>query len=299
MPLLSTRGAASARGFGFGASTGFGPVPDASINIANSVFLGAVNLTALGITGTSGSILGGDNPYVMSVSDNGLYVFLNDYGSGTIYRFNMATPYNITTLSATVTDSVFVGVTGMMGGSWNTTGSKFATRQWSSGPVYTWNTANWSLSGFSGTSFGGPTDSSYSFLIDNAGQYAYTNSSSNGNPIRQFDNTGSWSTWPGSAAASFNTGRTGNIYGTFPSGGRSRLFQICDDSNLIQQVDMPSAGALSAASNGTTFDFSFVPQAQNRRNTTGVMMSDNRYWYMLGQRGGSTDRYITWWRTGT
>lgn len=299
MPTIITSGAASARAYGFGAgASGFGPVPDASIIIGNSTLLGTVDLTARGITGPSGVLGSSNNPYVMTISDNGLYLFMSDYGSSTLYRFDLSVPYDITTVSGTPSDQVNLGILGQMGGSWNTTGTRFSLRQWSSGPMYVWNTTNWSLSGFSGSSVAGPTSTSYVAAVDNSGLYAYAGIGGNVSNIGQLNASGAWGTFPGSFNSSFDTGQSGNIYCTFPSGGRTRLFQICDDSNLIQQVNMPAAGSLGSASNAGTLSYSPYIFA-SRRNTMGVMVSDNKYWYMLAQRGGDTSRYISWWRTGS
>jgi hypothetical protein len=292
MPTIITRGAASAKGFGFGASTGLSPIPDTSIVIGNSSLLGIVNLYDIGITAYFPS----NNPYVFTMSQDGIYAYFQDYNSTVLYQFKLGTPYDITTLTSTVIASVDLGVLGMMGGSWNATGTYYSARQWSAGPIYVWAVGTpWMINTFSGGSVGGPGTTSYVFAIDVTGNFGFT-SPANIQPTKSY--TGSWTSgWTG-GPTSYSYAGSSSTYCTFPSYGSKRAFVISDDTNSVNQIDMSTAGDLNTASNGSSRSFASIVVA-NGRNTMGVMIGQNNYWYMMAQRASGSNRYVSWWKTGT
>jgi hypothetical protein len=231
------------------------------------------------------------------MSQDGKYAYFQDYASNALFQFALTIPYDITTLTGTVVASVDLGVNQMMGGSWNATGTYYAARQWAYGPMYVWAASTpWMVNTFSGGAVTNPSsNTSYTVCVDVTGSFAFTGVSNN-EPLQSF--TGSWGSGWGGTPSTYSYGGASAVYCAFPSFGATRLFEISDNTYQVNQINMASAGNLSTGSNGSSCSFTGTV-AQGNRNTMGVMIGRNNYWYMMAQRGPQSDRYVTWWKTGT
>lgn len=300
MPLLGTRGAASARGFGFGA-TGLAPIPDASLDISQFTYLGYKELNPA-FNAIYVDVAGSPNPYCFTMSDDGKYMYINDYGSTYVYQFTLTVPYDITTLTTSGYVRGDIGnfqANGHMGMTWRPDGLRFIIGNYNTGPMSSFTVSTpWMVNTITSSAYGANIPSSvgsYSRTFSRNGLRMLLNPNLN-NTTYQYELSSAWDVTTLDPSPTLQTqvqGGTGDRFQAMFS-YEGQWFFVIDSSSPRTLKQYASASAFNIPSGGftnATYQLS-MPEISavdaNPRLTEFCFIGGQRYMFIMQQRGDSS-----------
>lgn len=310
MPTIITRGAASARGFGFGASAGgLAPIPDASLNISQFSYQNTVQLSTNFTNIFAYQNPSDPNPYVMTVSEDGNYFYINDYGNDVIFQFAMNTPFDLTTATTAGYKQGNIGdgqSNGHMGMTWEPNGTFFIIGNYATGPMVRYNVSTpWMVDTIVSSSVGSNINNSgsaYTRVVSRDG-LRVTTQYGNSNDTNQYNFTTAWqvNSINSSIARTTTTspGTGGDMFNSCFSYEGQWFFVIDSQAQLLRQF--ASASAFNIPNGGTTtasysLSLTGASFAGDPRMTEFVFVGGQRHLYVLQQRGNSgNSRQIGHW----
>jgi hypothetical protein len=300
MPLLSTRGVASARGLGFGALTELGPIPDSALDISQFTYVDILELSP-SFNNIYVDVGGSPNPYLMTVSDDGKYFYINDYGSNNVYQFTMATPFAISTATTSGFRSGNIGAgqsTGHMGMTWEPNGTFFIVGNYNTGPMVRYNVSSaWMVNTISSSLVGNNLNLSgnaYTRVVSRNGT-RITTQDGNTNVTHQYNMNTAWN--PGTfvniaRSTTTSPGTNDDMFQSIFSYEGQWFFVIDSQAKLLRQF--ASASAFNIPNGGTTnaiytLNLGSAPYSSSPRLTEFAFAGGQRHLYVLQQRGSNAN----------
>lgn len=296
MPTMITRGAASAKGFGFTNATKLGPLPDASFNISQFTYKNYLELSPSFKT----IALPSNNPYLFTVSEDGQYFYINDYASNTVYQFILIVPYDITTATTSgyVSGDISAGQNNAhMGMTWKPDGTSFIVGNYSVGPFVKYNVStpwmvNTITSSTVGTAPSGMTGG-YTRVVSNDGLRTVVQPA-NGDVAYQYNFGTAWDVTTIGSSPSRTTTINGTATDRFQTSftNEGQWFLTIDGGVTPRRLyQYASTTPYNIQNGGNVAQFSYLSLNEpstivpTPRLTNFVLVGGQRYLYIMQQRG--------------